>query len=199
MGNHREQIVDISTPAVDAGTRAAAVRDWLVSSGWAVSHDDNDGTDATSGTGAGKVAAQDWLYPSEPALLENPGILDRWPGLGGITFVVVPGTEAFVAGEDTEVPVCPRCGELTGTWEQLEEWDELAAEPVAECSNCGHRALVGDWNLEGSIALGSLAVVIDPDSGSPDSSYDPAVIARTLRAELTAGVGGRWAYVHLHS
>jgi len=182
MGDHREQIVDISTPATDAGTRAAAVREWLVASGWAAS----DG------------AAKDWLYPDERAMVENPGILERWPGLGGITFVVVPGTEAFVAGEGTDVPACPTCGELTGTWEQLEEWDELAAEPVAECTNCAHRALLGDWNLEASVALGSLALVIDPQSGRSDSSYDPADIARSLRAELTAGIGGRWAYVHLH-
>jgi ribosomal protein S27AE len=110
----------------------------------------------------------------------------------------VPGTEAFTAGEGTDVPACPRCGEPTGTWEQLEEWDELAAEPLAECSNCGHGALLGDWNLEASVALGSLAVVIDPQSGRADSSYDPAEIARALRSEITAALGGRWSYVHLH-
>jgi hypothetical protein len=36
MGTHREQIVDISTSAGDAETRAAAVRAWLEAAGWAV-------------------------------------------------------------------------------------------------------------------------------------------------------------------
>jgi len=181
MGDHREQIVDISTPPADADSRIAEVREWLLAAGWAAPFDGSD-----------------WLYPNEPALRESPGLLPRWPGFGGSTFVVARGSH-WVAGDGTDVPVCPSCGEPSGTWEQIEQWDDQGVEPVGRCTDCGHEVLLGDWNLEGSVAVGALAIVLDPQSlPGLGGVFDPADVARALRSELTAALGGRWAYVHHH-
>ncbi|MGY4858698.1 hypothetical protein [Cryobacterium sp. AP23] len=181
MGDHREQLVDISTPDAGADGRIAAVREWLIASGWAAPF---DGTD--------------WQFPTEPALRESAGLLPRWPGFGGMTFVIAPGLY-WVAGDGTDAPACPACGAVGDAWDQIEQWGEERVEPVARCESCGHEALLGDWDLEGSVAVGSLAIVLDPQSLPQQGGvFDPADVARTLRAELTAALGGRWAYVHNH-
>ncbi|MGO1973916.1 MAG: hypothetical protein ACTH2Q_13255 [Propionibacteriaceae bacterium] len=36
MSDHREQLVDLATPTADAAARAAQVRAWLRTSGWAI-------------------------------------------------------------------------------------------------------------------------------------------------------------------
>ena len=181
MGDHREQIIDISTPEADVETRMTAVTDWLITAGWAAPF---DGTD--------------WLYPTEPALREDTGLLHRWPGFGGVTFVVTPGLY-WVAGDGTAAPVCPACGTESDEWDQIEQWGVQRIEPVAHCQSCGHKALLGDWDLEASVAVGSLAIVLDPQPLRHQGGvFDPTDVARTLRTELTAALGGRWAYVHHH-
>jgi Zn ribbon nucleic-acid-binding protein len=181
MGDHREQIVDISTPDADADARIAAVRQWLITSGWAAPSDGDD-----------------WLHPAEPALHASPDLLARWPGFGAMT-VVVPRGLHWVAGDGTDAAVCPVCGAVGDTWDLLEQWGDERVEPVAHCDTCGHEALLGDWDLEGSVAVGSLAIVLDPQAlPGQGGSFDPVDVARTLRTELIAGLGGRWAYVHHH-
>jgi Zn ribbon nucleic-acid-binding protein len=181
MGDHREQIVDISTQDADADGRVADVREWLAAAGWAV-----------------PSAGKDWLYPTESALCASPGLLQRWPGFGGMT-VVVPRGLHWVAGDGTDAAVCPVCATVGDTWDLLEQWSDERVEPIAQCDNCGLEALLGDWNLEGSVVVGSLAIVLDPQSlPGRGGDFDPADVARTLRTGLIAGVGGRWAYVHHH-
>jgi Zn ribbon nucleic-acid-binding protein len=181
MGDHREQLIDISTPEADTAARIAAVREWLITAGWAA-----------------PVAGTDWLYPAEPALREDPALLPRWPGFGAMTLVVLRG-DYWVAGDGTAAPACPDCAVVGDTWDLIEQWGDQRIEPVAQCESCGHEAPLGDWDLEGSVAVGSLGIVLDPQSlPGQGGSFDPADVARTLRAELTAGLGGRWGYVHHH-
>lgn len=42
MGDHREQVVDISTPPSQAESRVQEVQKWLKESGWAVPGGDGD-------------------------------------------------------------------------------------------------------------------------------------------------------------
>ena len=181
MGDHREQLIDISTPEADTDARIAAVREWLITAGWAAPF---DGTD--------------WLYPAEAALGASPELLPRWPGFGAMTFVMLRG-DYWAAGDGTTAAACPVCGAESDAWDQIEQWGEQRIEPVAQCESCGHQALLGDWDLEGSVAVGSLGIVLDPQSLPREGgSFDPADIARTLRTELAAALGGRWVYVHHH-
>lgn len=176
MSDHREQLVDLDTPATAADERVEQVRDWLVESGWALP----DGY-------------PDDLYPGQPALAPSPPTLERWPG-AGFDSLVVPRGEVFMASDGTAPPRCPACATELPSWDQLMDWVHGEPEPHSTCAQCGWEGPLGDWDLVESVAPGSLAVVIDAGGHT-----DPRGLARALAAELAEALGGRWAHVHYHA
>jgi len=181
MSDHREQIVDLDTPAAAASERAQQVRGWLVDSGWAVPGGDVDDR-----------------HPDEVVLQASPHTLERWPGLGYLS-LVVPLGDVFVAGDGTGAPRCPACSTEQPSWDEVMGWIDSGAEPRSTCANCGWDAPLGDWDLVESLAPGPLAVVLNPSSTvGRGGLLDAPGIARALGADLSVALGGRWTHVHFH-
>lgn len=181
MGDHREQLVDLDTPASDAGARAEQVRAWLIASGWA----------APGGV-------EDWLYPGEVSLTAGPEATRRHPALDDST-IVVPVKDFWIAGDGTAGPICPACGTEEQSLEQVGEWVTSGIEPIGTCASCGFTAPLGDWDLTSSIARGELGIVLDPRAASDQRGrLDPVALARDLQREVVAALGGRWTYIHHH-
>lgn len=199
MGDHREQVVDISTPPSQAQSRVQEVQKWLKESGWALPGGDGDWLHSeASPFVVGSHASVAVNHPFEGSFV----VVVPRPFVGG--FDVAPGIgHTWDAGDGAGPPVCRACGadpDYERDWDVYELWMSSGIEPRLHCRSCGWEALVGDWNLEGSPIVGSLAVVIQAwDSPKVVSSeLDPTVIAKQFRDEIRVALGGRWVYNHLH-
>lgn len=172
MGDHREQVVDVSTRPANAGRRADEVRTWLRRSGWATPD----------------AGLEDWLHRGSTA--------DALCRAAGGTVTVVGDERTWTAGDGTGPARCRSCATFLGEeyWEQVERWIE-EAEPTLRCPACGWSALAGDWDVSGSVVVGCPAVVLDV----PADAFDPGGVAAALQMDLVAELGGRWAVVHLHA
>jgi len=114
------------------------------------------------------------------------------PGSGD-TVSVDPGPQLWSGSFDESGPVCLRCGHDEGEERDAElctSWLENGKEPVLECPSCGSSDLLGNWDLTDASAVGPAAVILEGDCSF--------AVKDTLLAGLRSGLGGRWAYVHLH-
>lgn len=114
------------------------------------------------------------------------------------TVVVVADGPVWTAGDGAAPPICPACSATQDVWPDVAAWIQSGQEPQVQCQACGHAVLFGDWNLAGSIAVGYLGVVLDIDVDDVRSQRRPEVVTHELCAQITAALGGRWAYVHHH-
>ena len=198
MGAHREQLIDLSTPAEDSTDRARTVLGWLRDAGW--SHENwRVGDDCAHGSFLADFAETDTA---------GPRLLERFPEMGDGTLLTVLTTGSsnpvWVAGDGTGLPECPRCGVERGdfddddTWLPVKEWLDSGVEPRLDCPACGFTALAGDWDLAGSMAFGRLGIVLYLQGRGFRAGADPDEVTSLLLDGLRAEVGGRWAYVHLH-
>ena len=183
MGDHCDQFVDLETPLAAAGDRADDVRGWLSRAGWST-----------------RTPVDSVLFPTAGWVEAGPGLHELAPGLrwAAIGVVAAAGIQkvCWYLGDSTGPADCPRCGAAGSEdyWDAVSVWCGLEEpEPVLTCTACGAVARVGDWDLRGAVAVGSLAVVVDLDRAD---DQDRAVTA-VLRG-LRAGLGGRWAHVHHH-
>lgn len=179
MGDHREQFIDLSTRPENADARAVEVRAWLRESGWTVE----------------QAGLDEWWFRCD-ADAAGPSAAAAFPGLTALVSVVAqPGM--WVSGDGTAGPVCRSCGTPDeDSWDFLESWDSPDREPTAACGECGWAALLGDWDLSGSVANGAVAVAIEVLEVADGVSVDS--LADVLLGVLRGGPGGRWTYVHLH-
>jgi hypothetical protein len=155
------------------------VRDWLREAGWTV---EQAGLDEW------------WFHWDADAVGLTASV--AFPGLEALVSVVAqPGM--WIAGDGTAAPACRSCGTpVEDPWDMLRAWDGPDAEPASTCGACGWAALLGEWDLSGSVANGAVAVVLDIRDTAPDLDMDTLVddLLRVLRD----GPGGRQAWVHLH-
>ena len=195
MGEHREQLVEIGTHA-DAAERVGTVLAWLRTAGW--SRADPRCEDGVAHN----------LFLGEFAETDRPGarLLDRFPELGESSLLTVVSTGgspgAWTVGEETDAPVCPRCGAVAdhdgAWWAELTRWLDSGVESEVTCAECGFTAVVGDWRLEYSVAVGALGVVLSLEGHDRDHvGPDEEAVAAGLLDALCSGVGGRWVRVHL--
>lgn len=177
MGDHREQVVDVSTRSANVGRRTDEVRTWLRRTGWATPDD----------------GLEDWLH--EGSTTDALSRAASEPMAGG-TVTVVGDERTWTAGDGTRPARCRSCATFLGDeyWEQVGRWIE-EAEPTLSCPACGWSALAGDWDVSGSVVVGCPAVVLDV----PADALDPGGVAAALRMDLVAELGGRWAVVHRHA
>lgn len=187
MGDHREQFVDLDTSLAAAEGRVEDVRGWLLRAGWST-----------------RTPADDWLFPTAAWVEAGAGFYELIPRLERAAIGVVRATAlsevCWYLGDSTGPADCPRCRTASGEdyWDAVSVWcglEEPEPEPVLTCAACGFTARVGDWDLGGAVAVGSVAVVVDL-SRTGDYDYDRAVGA--VLSGLRAGLGGRWAHVHHH-
>ncbi|MGO1973917.1 MAG: hypothetical protein ACTH2Q_13260 [Propionibacteriaceae bacterium] len=125
-----------------------------------------------------------------------------------MTIAVTEEPQFFGGGGD---PCCPECGTLVEGdpefYDALERWTAPATEPELYCGRCGHRELIGNWDVGNSGAQGSVGVVLDPHGelvpidrhrpGDP-GRINPEAAANALLGVLRENLGGRWTWVHLH-
>ncbi|MFG6445593.1 hypothetical protein ACFXQA_10015 [Microbacterium sp. P07] len=180
MGDHREILVDLGTSPSSAGHVADETRRWLIASGWA---------DPAS-------PAEDWLYPEVAGYTLGSHARGLFPSMREGTLAVVQKRDAYGVGDGTTDPACPKCSSSAPSDDAeaafLSWWEGL--EPTLRCQRCAFSGPIGDWDLSDSVAVGEIAVVIDPDAGT----VDPAAVAEALLSELRAQSGRRWTYTHLH-
>jgi hypothetical protein len=184
MGDHRDQLVDLTTPLWAAQSRAGDVTGWLLRNQWI---DD--------------AAVPDELFPTSLCHPVGPRAYERIRGLGRAATITIVAARAssdvcWAVGDSTAPADCPRCGSSAGEqfWEVVSVWSAQELEPSLTCPECGHTAAVGDWDLSGAVAVGSVAVIVDLSDGG----YDYAQAITALLTELRSGPGGRWAHVQYH-
>lgn len=150
MSENAITVVELSLDEAAAQTRAADVREWLLSLGVVRVHANRDDLWQPSEFRAGPNvlrAASEWGM--DEAKRANSGV------------DVTAGRRPYHPFENDKPPACPTCG--TGmadgdySIERLGEWCE-GAEPRVRCVGCGSEALTGDWRGRCSYLVGNLAV-----------------------------------------
>lgn len=175
MGDHWEQLLDLSVDEAGAEGRLQEVRNWLRANGWTKADPD-----------ACKV-----YFETRPADAFGPRSLP-FAHNPGDCYAFVAKRDLYHAGDSAGGPVCPRCGTelpLMSVISRISDWDQGGTEPLLTCTECSWTALLGDWKVSSCMVVAHLAVIIDH---TWSNLADPLIQA--LRTDL----GGRWAYVHRH-
>ncbi|MFG6476650.1 hypothetical protein ACFXP7_09720 [Microbacterium sp. P06] len=136
------------------------------------------------------------MYPEVAGYTLGSRARELFPTMGEGTAVVVEKRDAYGVGDGTTDPACPQCASRAPSDDAeaafLSWWEGV--EPALRCQRCAFSAPIGDWNLSDSVAVGEVAIIIDPDAGA----VDPAAVAEALLSELREQSGRRWARTHLH-
>lgn len=95
------------------------------------------------------------------------------------------------ASENTEPPVCPRCGaeaDPDALLDNVGSWFDEREEPLLGCPGCGVESRQGDWVGDVDVACGAPAVTFHNWG-----RLDPAFMR-----ELEQALGGRTRWVRAH-
>lgn len=130
MSDHRDRLVDLSTPEADEPARVAQVIAWLESRGWVL--DDPDWLDdaPTYRLGEGLAA-----------------VVSGWQA-----FDAGEGTDVGVC------TVCATPADGDEWMAALNDWFETGTEPFLTCTGCATTSLVGDLDNSAGVVCGRVAL-----------------------------------------
>jgi hypothetical protein len=179
VSEHAIGIVEISHTASQARERAPSVAAWLRDQGVIAINESRDELWHPSEYVAGPRSAE--VAPDEHKRLGGTNT--------GVDIVVE--RELYHPVENYEPPRCPRCRAAIDSYahhDMIEPW-LLGEEPVAACSTCGRKELIGDWDGRWTFYVGELAVVFN--------NWPP--LTEPFVDELGQRLGPRWRLVVQHT
>ena len=176
-------LVDLAVDESGADGHFGRVRDWMRSTGWSQ-------PDPT---------AYDPFHEKYPADSFGERSTGHFPGRGVYTFVV--GRDIYTGGGDSYGPRCLGCGTEYNFEEAVDlvvAWSDSYVEPVLSCTSCSRTDLMGNWEIAGSLAVASFAIILDVDyhfDRNPLIAADPDPLIAALRDGLRSELGGRWVHM----